>query len=450
MERIDRPERGNRRALLGPGLAVLLAAFGTSAANVALPDIADDLGASVHRVQWVVIGYLLALTVASVEAGRLGDRFGHRRMLVAGVALFILEAGLGAAAPTLQILVAARIAQGVGAALMMVMPLALLRDTVAPERFGQAMGLIGTMSAIGTALGPSLGGLILAETGWRAMFVVFAAAGVASLALLKGSPAQARAPATGVPPSYGATTVFALAVSAYALALTVGGGLTVPALAAAIGLGLLFRQRDRHAAAPLLPRAEMADPLLRASLAMNAIVGAVMMATLVVGPFYLHQSLGLDSLQVGLVMSVGPVLSALSGLPAGRIVDHLGAPAVIRLALLVMVAGAAGLAVLPGLVGLWGYLGPIILLTPGYQMFLAANTTQMMGGAAPARRGAVSGLLGLSRNLGLITGAALMGSVFAWASGGAVAPDGPAGLAVTFGLAAVLLILARLLAGSKA
>ncbi len=432
--------------MVGPGLAMLLAALGTSAANVALPDIAADLGASVHRVQWVVIGYLLALTVAAVEAGRLGDRFGHRRMLLAGVALFAVAAGLAAAAPTLQILVAARIMQGAGAALMMVLPLALLRGAVAPARLGQAMGVMGTMSAIGTALGPSLGGLILAGAGWRAMFVALATAGGAALALLTGLPKQARSPAARVPPAYGATVVFALAVSAYALAMTAGGVLALPALAAAIGLGLVFRQLDRHAAAPLLPREELADPVLRASLAMNAIVGAVMMTTLVVGPFYLIQGLGLNALQVGLVMSAGPVLSALSGVPAGRIVDRLGAPAVIRLALLAMIIGAVGLAGLPGWLGLAGYLVSIAVLTPAYQMFLAANTTQSMCRAGEARRGAVSGLLGLSRNLGLITGAALMGAVFASAAVGGAA----VGMQVTFGLAAGLLILARLFAGVHA
>jgi MFS family permease len=147
-----------------------------------------------------------------------------------------------------------------------------------------------------------------------------------------------------------------------------------------------------------------------------------------------------------LVMSLGPILSALSGLPAGRIVDRIRAPAVIRLALLVMATGAVGLAVLPRLAGLLGYLGSVALLTPGYQMFLAANTMQTMDRAAPTSRGAVSGLLGLSRNLGLITGAALMGSVFAWASDGAATDGGSVGLEVTFGLATALLILARLLA----
>lgn len=447
MERAEHTEAKRRLVAAGSGLAVLLAALGTSAANVALPKIADDFGASMHYVQWVVIGYLLALTVTSVEAGRLGDRFGHSRMLLAGIALFALAAGLGAASPTLAVLVIARLAQGAGAALMMALPLALARETVVPGRLGQAMGLMGTMSAIGTALGPSLGGVILAGVGWRGMFAALAIAAAATMPLLTCAPRRRSPAAATVPPARGATVVFALAVSAYALAMTAGGGLALPALVAAIGLAVVFWRLDRGAAAPMLPRDELSDPALRASLAMNAIVGAVMMATLVVGPFYLSGGLGLGTLQVGLAMSVGPVLSALSGVPAGRIVDRLGAPAVIRLALLIMIAGAVGLAILPARLGLAGYLMSVSLLTPGYQMFLAANTAQTMVRASDARRGVVSGLLGLSRNLGLVTGAALMGSVFAWASGG-VAEGGTVGLAVTFGLAAGLLIVALSVAGS--
>lgn len=150
---------------VGLGAAVLLAAMGTSAANVALPAIAADLGASLPRVQWVVVGYLLAITVAVVEAGRMGDRFGYRRMLLAGVGLFAIAAGGASLAPGISWLIAARVAQGAGAALMMVLPLALLRGMIAQERLGRAVGLMGTMSAVGTALGPSLGGLVLAGAG---------------------------------------------------------------------------------------------------------------------------------------------------------------------------------------------------------------------------------------------------------------------------------------------
>lgn len=350
--------------IAGLGTAMLLASLGTSAANVALPAIAADLGASMPGVRWVVIGYLLAVTVAAVEAGRLGDRFGHRRMLLAGAGLFAVAAAGAALAPAIDWLIAARVVQGAGAALMMVLPLAMLRDTAARGNLGGAIGLMGTMSAVGTALGPSLGGLVLATAGWRAVFLVLAAAAAATLALLVRLPRPERQ-RPAAPTSPVASALFALTVTAYALAMTGGATLWLPMAAAAIGLAVVFHRVDRLSAAPMLSRTDLGDPALRAGMAMNAMVGAVMMATLVVGPFYLMQGLGLDVLQVGLAMSAGPVLSALSGVPAGRIVDRLGAEAALRLGLSVMVAGAMGLASLPTLVGVAGYLAAMAVLTPG-------------------------------------------------------------------------------------
>src|SRR6266404_4132511 len=141
-----------------------------------------------------------------------------------------------------------------------------------------------------------------------------------------------------------------------------------------------------------------------------------MMATLVVGPFYLSRALGLNEALVGFVVAIGPIISALSGVLAGRIVDRLGAPFIVIVGLIQMAAGAFALTVLPAMFGVAGYIAAIAVLTPGYQLFQAANNTAVMTGVRPDQRGVISGMLSLSRNLGLITGAAVMGAVFAAAS----------------------------------
>jgi MFS family permease len=147
------------------------------------------------------------------------------------------------------------------------------------------------------------------------------------------------------------------------------------------------------------------------------LVSTVMMATLVVGPFYLSRALALDAALVGLVMSIGPIISALSGVPAGRIVDRLGAPLTIIAGLVAMALGSFAVSVLPAMVGIAGYAAAIAVLTPGYQLFQAANNTAVMADVRPDQRGVISGMLNLSRNLGLITGASATGAVFAVASG---------------------------------
>jgi MFS family permease len=172
-----------------------------------------------------------------------------------------------------------------------------------------------------------------------------------------------------------------------------------------------------------------------------------MMTTLVVGPFFLGGGLRLSAAMVGAVMTVGPVISILAGVPSGRLVDRLGAPTVLVVGLVLLAAGAAGMALLPPVLGVAGYVLAVIVLTPGYQLFQAANNTTTLADVPPALRGTVSGLLGLSRNLGLIAGASAMGAVFAAGVGQAeISHAAPAalaeGLRVTFALAAGLMALA--------
>jgi len=158
-----RAERARVRwALAGLSLSMLLSSLGISSANVALPTLVQAFNASFQHVQWIVLAYLLAITTLIVGAGRLGDIIGRRRLLLAGLILFTLASALCALAPTLGLLIAARAAQGAGAAVMMALTMAFVGETVPKEKTGSAMGLLGTMSAIGTALGPSLGGFLIA------------------------------------------------------------------------------------------------------------------------------------------------------------------------------------------------------------------------------------------------------------------------------------------------
>ncbi|RUU12172.1 MFS transporter, partial [Mesorhizobium sp. USDA-HM6] len=151
--------RSTAGALTSLSLAMLLSSLSTSIANVALPTLATAFAASFPAVQWVVLAYLLAITSMIVSVGRLGDLVGRRLLLIAGLTLFSAASLAAALAPTLPLLIAARAAQGLGAAVMMALTIAIVGETVPKERTGSAMGLLGTMSAVGTALGPSLGGV---------------------------------------------------------------------------------------------------------------------------------------------------------------------------------------------------------------------------------------------------------------------------------------------------
>ncbi|HYR27524.1 MAG TPA: MFS transporter [Thermoanaerobaculia bacterium] len=416
-------------ALASLSLAILLASLGTSIANVALPTLTGAFGASFQQVQWVVLAYLLGMTTLIVSAGRLGDLAGRRRLLLGGIVVFTLASVLCGLAPTLGWLIAGRAAQGLGAAVMTALAMPFVAETVSKEKTGSAMGLLGTMSAVGTALGPSLGGFLIAGFGWRTIFVINLPLGLLTW-LLAWRHLPADRPVAAVDRTRfdtRGTVLLALTLAAYAVAMT----RNVVLLIAAAVAGGLFVLAQRNAISPLIRLELFRERTLTAAFAMSALVTTVVMATLVVGPFHLSGALALDAARVGLVMSCGPLVAALAGIPAGRMVDRLGTHRTTIAALLAMIAGAAILPLLPTSLGVAGYIAPLVVITAGYALFQAANNTAVMTGVRADQRGVVSGLLNLSRNLGLITGASLMGAVFA-----------TAGMGMTFTVAAALVVAA--------
>jgi len=441
---------------------MLLSALGTSIANVALPTLAQAFTASFQEVQWVVLAYLLAITTLIVSVGRLGDLTGRRRLLLAGIFLFTAASVLSGLAPTLGLLIGARAAQGLGAAIMMALTMAFVGEMVPREKTGSAMGLLGTMSAIGTALGPSLGGVLIAGLGWRAIFFINVPLGVLAFLLAyrylpidRQGPTADRARFDSV-----GTLLLALTLAAYALAMTMGHGSfgrlnMALLLAAALGVAL-FVAAETIAASPLIQLTMFRNPVLSAGFSMSALVTTVVMATLVVGPFYLSRALELDAARVGLVMSAGPIVAALTGVPAGRFVDRLGAHRMSVVGLIAMAVGSCVLTVLPTRFGIPGYVAPLVVITAGYALFQAANNTAVMTSIRPDQRGVTSGMLNLSRNLGLITGASVMGTVFALGSATTnIMTAGPeavaAGMRITFAVAAALIVVAlAIAAGSRA
>lgn len=443
--------RSNRWPLVALSLSMLLSALGTSIANVALPTLARELDASFGQVQWIVVAYLLAVTSSIVGVGRLGDLVGRRRLLQVGLSLFTVASAVAGLAPTLGVMIVARIAQGLGAAVMMALSLALVGGSVPKARTGSAMGLLGTTSATGTALGPSLGGILIDQLGWPAIFLVQVPLGVVAIVLARHTlPADRPVPDRIAFDTVG-TLLLTATLAAYALAVTLGrGGLGVLELAllgaAAIG-SALFVFVEARSPAPLVHLSLFRDQVLSVGLAANLLVSTVVMATLVVGPFYIAGALGQGPGVVGLVMSMGPLVAALVGMPAGRIVDRIGTERTGAAGLGAVAAGSCLLSIIPESLGIPGYLVPIAVVTAGYALFQAANNTAVLRDVGAQQRGVVSGTLNLSRNLGLITGASVMGAVFAFASGSgdpsAATPAGVAsGMRVTFAVATALALVA--------
>ncbi len=448
-----------RWALISLSLSMLLSSLGTSIANVGLPTLAHAFNASFQQVQWVVIAYLLAITTLIVSVGRLGDVMGRRRLMLVGIGLFTMASGLCAIAPTLWLLIAGRVLQGLGAAIMMVLTMAMVGETVSKAKTGSAMGLLGTMSAVGTALGPTLGGFLITGLGWPALFLINLPLGIFTYVLAHRFLPQDHTGAKGTLVKFDVmgTALLAMTLAAYALAMTIGRGSfsqinIALLLLAVIGLGL-FIFTEQRTLDPLVRMATFQNAVLSAGFAMSALVTTVVMATLVVGPFYLAGALGLDPYQVGLVMSSGPIVAALTGAPAGCLVDRVGAYQMSIAGLIGMAIGAFTMALLPLAFDIAGYVLPLAAITGGYALFQAANNTAVMTQIQPQQRGVISGILNLSRNLGLITGASVMGAVFALGASTdnlltASSNSIESGMRLTFAVAAGLILIALAVAFS--
>lgn len=405
------------RVLAALAGATLLASLGISIVTVALPTLAREFSTGVQHVQWVVLAYLLAVTTAIVVAGRLGDRYGHRRVLVAGIVLFTLASACCTVAPSLNWLIAGRVVQGLGAAALMSLPLSIAKGLVAPAHLGMAMGLLGTLSAIGTALGPALGGLLLGTLSWRAAFVLLAVCGAGVLVLVLKGIAQTQASGTvATRMDWAGGFWLSVTLACVALAATGStGGVAIPTwmlLSLAVFALLIFVRTEQAASHPLVPVSLLRERAIATALTTNLLVGAIMMSTLVVGPFFLALGMGLTPTETGLVMAVGPLAAALSGVPAGWITDRAGPHRTLLGGLLLATAGLCGFAVLPAVIHTPGYVISLLLITPGFQLFLAANNTAVMADAAATHRGLLSGLLGLSRNVGFMMGASLLPLLF--------------------------------------
>ena len=437
-------------------LTTLLTSLGMSIANIALPTIANEFSLPLRTVQWVVLAYLLAITVLIVNAGKLGDILGRRNVFLSGIALFTVASLSCGLSNSFEVLLISRGAQGIGAAMLIALTMAYAREAVPAAKTGTAMGLLGTMSAIGTMLGPSIGGLLISVFDWHAIFLLFLPLGLIDFILARQVlpiPSETVKFKLSQVDVVG-TLLLTITLSSYALSVTLGKGKfqiqNIGLIAIAfIGLGL-FIVIEKRVNNPLVDLRIFRSKELSSGLVMNAIVGTVMMSTLIVGPFYLTYALGLQEAIVGLVLSIGPSVSSVSGILAGKVVDKFGSSKAVTIGLSIMTTAIFALAFLPPLLGLKGYILSIVFLTPGYQLFLASNNTRVMLNAEQEKRGFISGILSLSRNLGLITGASVMGAVFALAAGNQkiamVQPDAVVNaMKITYSLAGMLVFISFIL-----
>jgi DHA2 family methylenomycin A resistance protein-like MFS transporter len=389
----------------------------TTIVNVALPSIARSLHSSTAGLQWVVDGYILALASLLLTSGRIGDRSGHRRVYLTGLAVFALGSGLCALATSIDELVCFRALQGIGAAVELPATLALITSTFPDSRERtQAVGIWAGSGGLSLVLGPVLGGLLVRAFAWPAVFLVnvpiaLLAAGLAIFAVRDTQ--ETTAARLDLPGQ-------ALAVAA--LALLAGGAIeggregftaTLPlALLAAGALGLIaFLTVEHRRTDPMLPLGYFRSAAYAAANADGLVMGFVMFSILFVFALYFQQVAGDSALQGGL--SFVPLCGAfaLVGPIIGRLVHRVGSRAPMTGGLALIAVGTL-LLVRIGVHTGYGLVWPAFLIIGvGYGMTSTPMAAAVLGAVPAARAGMASSTNNTARQVGGVFGIAILGSL---------------------------------------
>ena len=400
-------------------LATLIASLAISSVNIILPELVSSLNTTFRHVQWVIIAYMLSLTSTLVVAGRLSDIFGRKRLFLMGLVIFSTSAGLGGFIQNLWLLVGMRVLEGIGGAILIAVTMAIVSDIFPKNRIASAMGLIGSMSAIGTGLGPVFSGLIVDSFNWQIIFLINIPIGILIYILAKkhlpcDSKAKNKSP---ISVDYKGIFLLFSAILAYTLSIKLtGNGFDITNLVLcsfSVLFLLAFISVERNSLYPLIKLSMFKDRGLTLSLINNYIVSIVVMSSLVIGPFYLTVALDLNTTQAGIAMAASPITVAITSFFIGQIAKLFDLRKIILIGLFILTLAAVCMTFLKVTYGLMGYLICLITMGVGYATFLSTNNTLTMINTLPQTRGSISGILNLSRNLGLLTGASLMSTIFA-------------------------------------
>ena len=410
---------GARWAVFPPiALGVIMATLDASVVNIALPTLARTFAAPLVTVEWVALGYSVVLTGLLLAAGRLADLRGRRAVYGRGLALFTLASALCGLAPGIGALIGLRLLQGVGAALVAANGSALLVAAFPLAERGRALGAFGAMVGVGLAVGPPLGGLVIAHASWRWIFLINVPLGALAMALL-----PRRVPADRVPPGQPAMDVgppllWSAGLAGLMLVLSRG-----PAIGWAHPLVLLlavlaaaaivtFLAHERRARAPLLPLDLLVGPL-------GVAVSLTFLGQLLsvgVGfhlPFYLEEVGGLSAAATGAWLAVLPGAALVCAPIAGRLADAVGARPLLVAGMGLTALGVWLLAQLEARPSPLLLAAGLALVGLGQGLFTVPNASALLSLVPHEKLGFASGLQGTTRNLGIASGLAVTGALVA-------------------------------------
>jgi len=426
---LEPPERG--RAMLVIILGIAVAVLDGSIMNLALPTIARDLQSSAPQAIWVVNAYQIATLGMLLPLAALGERIGYRRVYLLGMSLFAVSSLGAMLASSLEMLIAARAVQGLGAAGIMSVNAALVRMIYPRARLGQGLALNSLVVAASSVAGPSVAAAILSVSSWPMLFAINLPLGLATLWL-----GRRALPFNPAPPAHPAKAGarfsvidVALNVLMFALVFIGGdqlgvhggaGGLPLgPALTLLAGLavGVVFVRRqvlaDRRGETPLFPVDLLRIPVFSLSMGASIAAFCAQMLAFLALPFLLLEAHGRSHAEAGLLITPWPLAIVAVAPLAGRLIGRVPDGLLGGIGMAVLALGLAALAAMPQDAGAFGVVWRMALCGVGFALFQSPNNHTIVTSAPLQRSGAAGGMLSTARLTGQTLGAVLLAVIFA-------------------------------------
>lgn len=396
-------------------LPVLMATLDTAIANTALPTMALELGSTPADSIWIVTAYQLAMMALLLPFAALGEIVGYRRMSIAGTTVFVVASLACALSTSLPMLVASRLAQGLGAASIMAVHAALLRFIYPRHQLGRGLGMNAMLVATGFAIGPTVASAVLSVADWPWLFAINVPIGLVAIAMaLRSLPHTPRASRR-----YDIVSAVLSAACFGLLILAIGEGahqaspiVVAAEIAGSLTCGALLVRRQRGNPAPLLPVDLFKRPVFALSVMTAVCSFAAQGLAFVALPFWLQHDLNRSQVDVGLLLTPWSVLVAIAAPIAGRLADRYPAGLLGGMGLAALCLGMLSFGLMPSNPTTLDICWRMALCGLGFGFFQAPNLRALMSSAPPERSGAASGMIGTARLLGQSLGASLVALCF--------------------------------------
>jgi len=402
-------------------LGTVMGPFDASVANVALTTIGRAFGTPVDNVEWVLLAYLLATASSVVLFGRFGDMIGQKRVYLGAFLLFGSSSIACALAPNLWALIAARTAQGLGAAMLMACTLAIITDAFPSTQRGRAIGLNGAAVAVGLTAGPVVGGLIVTYADWRWIFLINVPISIAALLVA----AAVLKPEAGHPAKFDlwGAALASSALFAFSLALSRahvwgwGAPMTLGLIAYSAAALVAFVKAERLARAPIVDLSLFSNRTFAFSVLAATLYFCAVFCVIFTVPLAAQLVLGRSGLQAGLLLLPISALNVVLAPAAGALSDRMPARYISTVGASLVALGSLLVVLLPATPAPWMIAACLVVAGCGTAAFSQPNNSAIMGAAPHERRGVAAGIVATARTTGQLLGVALAGAIYFFVAG---------------------------------